>query len=123
MAVLKLTDLTIKTLPAGVYFDEKTPGFGLLVGKRRKTWLVVKGTARVRVRIGHYPALSLADARRRAMISLGSPLNPSHAPTFPEALETFLEGRKKVLYTKSLKVRPMGPSPRSDRHDEPRAFN
>ena len=26
-------------------------------------------------------------------------------------------------YTKSLKVRPMGPSPRSDRHDEPRAFN
>ena len=25
--------------------------------------------------------------------------------------------------TKSLKARPMGPPPRSDRHDEPRAFN
>ena len=26
-------------------------------------------------------------------------------------------------YTKSLKALPMGPLPRSDRHDEPRAFN
>jgi len=101
MSVLKLTDLTIKSLSEGVYFDEKTPGFGLLVGKRRKTWLVVKGTGRVRVRIGHYPDLSLADARRRAMVSLGSPFNPSHAPNFPEALDAFLEGRKKVLRPRS----------------------
>src|SRR5271163_13217 len=31
--------------------------------------------------------------------------------------------RQLLNYTKSLKVRPMGPSPRSNRHDEPRAFN
>jgi hypothetical protein len=30
---------------------------------------------------------------------------------------------ERETYTKSLKVLPMGPPPRSDRHDEPRAFN
>jgi integrase len=100
MAVLKLTDLAIKTLPEGVYFDEKTPGFGLLVGKRRKTWLVVKGTGRVRVRIGHYPTLSLADARRKAMVALGSTDELRTSTPFLEVRDAFLE-------THGAKLRPL----------------
>ena len=34
-----------------------------------------------------------------------------------------MDGIKLSHYTKSLKVLPMGPPARSDRHDEPRAFN
>ena len=30
MATIRLTDLAIRTLPEGVYFDERTPSFGLL---------------------------------------------------------------------------------------------
>ena len=91
MAVIRLTDLAVRSLQEGVYFDERTPSFGLLVGKRRKTWLVVKGRGRVRVRLGHYPTLSLADARKKALVALGMPFEPVASPKFSEILETFLE--------------------------------
>src|SRR5687767_5860464 len=91
---IKLTDMTVQKLKEGIYFDEKTPSFGIRVGKNRKTWLVLKGANRTKVRLGHYPALSLADARRKALVALGSSLDTSTAPTFPEALEWFLEGYK-----------------------------
>jgi integrase len=88
---IRLTDLTVQSLKAGLYFDEKTPAFGIRVGKRRKTWLITKGQNRTKVTIGHYPALSLADARRKAQIAVGSPLEPRTAPSFPDALDAFLK--------------------------------
>jgi integrase len=101
MAVIRLTDLTIKTLPAGVYFDERTPSFGLLVGKHRKTWLVVKGRGRVRVRLGHYPTLSLADARKRALVALGTPFEQAASPMFLDLVDTFLETHGATLRPQS----------------------
>src|SRR5271163_4634864 len=54
----------------------------------------------------------------------------THKPALPLAIDTGKVDRAlafdipdHLTNTKSLKVRPMGPSPRSDRHDEPRAFN
>lgn len=91
MPVVRLTDISLRSLKEGLYFDERTPAFGLRVGKQRKTWLVLKEPNRTKVRIGHYPALSLADARRKALVVLGSPLQPSDAPTFPEARQTYLD--------------------------------
>jgi hypothetical protein len=101
MPVVRLTDLAIRTLPEGVYFDERTPSFGLLVGKHRKTWLVVKGRGRVRVRLGHYPTLTLADARKKALVALGMPLPPAASPMFPDILDTFLETHGATLRPRS----------------------
>lgn len=92
--MLKFTDLTIRNLPPGYHWDAKTPSFGIRVGKNRKTWIVVKGQNRTKVTIGHYPALTLQDARKKALIALGSPLDPVKAPPFPEALKTFLDQRR-----------------------------
>ncbi len=104
----KLTDLTIRALPEGVHFDERTPSFGIRVGKLRKTWFVVKGENRTKVRLGHYPQLSLHDARRRALVALGSPFEAQTTLTFAEALDLFLaqdrwKPRSKYVLEKSLR--------------------
>ena len=89
----RLTDLTVRTLPEGLHLDARLPSFGIRVGKRRKTWIVIKGKNRTKVSLGHYPAMSLADARKRAMVELSKP--PSAAsetavmPSYPEALAEF----------------------------------
>jgi hypothetical protein len=44
---------------------------------------------------------------------------PKRAPSRREWLAAISSPRD----TKSLKIRPVGPLPRSDRHDEPRALN
>ena len=104
----KFTALTINSLPEGLHFDERLPGFGIRVQKTRKTWLVVKGPNRTKVTLGHYPSLSLQEARRKALVALGSPYEPIAAPTFPEALEAYLaqprwKPRSKYVMEQSLK--------------------
>jgi integrase len=99
----RLTDLAVRSLPEGLYLDERTPSFGIRVGKNRKTWIVIKGPSRTKVRLGYYPELSLADARKKAFISLGSPLEPASAsaPPFPEARERYLaQGKWKAMTRK-----------------------
>lgn len=90
MPKTNLTDLAVQKLGPGLYFDIKTPAFGLRVGAKRKTWLVVKGEKRTKVRIGHYPAMTLSDARKRALVVLGSPIAERPTISFPDALEAFL---------------------------------
>ncbi len=76
MPVTHLTDIVVSRLQEpGTYFDKTTPAFGIRVGKNRKTWIVIRGRERVRTRIGHYPAVSLAKARKQALVLLGSPSN------------------------------------------------
>lgn len=90
MPKIAFTDLSIRALKEGVYFDTKTPAFGIRVGKRRRTWIVLKGDRSTKLRLGHFPELSLSEARRRALVALGSPHTPSTAPSFPVALDQFL---------------------------------
>jgi integrase len=99
--ILVLTDLAVKALRPGVYFDTKTPSFGIRVGKNRRTWIVLKGENRTKVRLGHYPAMSLQDARKKAFTTLGSPLEPPPAPPFVEARDQFLETHGATLRLKS----------------------
>jgi hypothetical protein len=87
---IHFTDLTVRSLKAGIYFDDSTPSFGIRVGKTRRTWLILKGANRTKVRLGFYPDVSLADARRKALVALGSPHHPVAAPAFPAALDEFL---------------------------------
>jgi hypothetical protein len=88
---IKFTDLTVQALKPGLYFDDRTPAFGIRVGKNRKTWLVVKGENRTKVRLGHYPSLTLAEARKKALMTLGTPTAPAKpSMVFHDALDTFL---------------------------------
>lgn len=55
-----------------VFWEEKTRGFGLRVGAKRKTWLVqrtVNGKT-VAVDVGHFPAMDPEEARRLAKSEL-----------------------------------------------------
>ena len=69
MPNLHLTDIAVRNLkPAAdlTYWDDMTPGFGIRVGRRAKTWTVMRGRSRERVTFGRYPNVSLADARIEA---------------------------------------------------------
>ena len=86
--------MTIRQLkPAGniTYWDTQLSGFGVRVGLKRKTWTIMRGTSRERVSFGQYPAIPLAEARKRAMVLLGTP-NPDYAPViaFNEARRLYL---------------------------------
>jgi hypothetical protein len=89
----RLTELTVPKLAPGVYMDDRTPDFGLRVGVRRRSWIVVQGRGRVKTTIGHYPAMSVADARTAAKKLLANDTEPGLLRrTFLEARDEFLEG-------------------------------
>ena len=94
MPKIAFSDLTVRSLKPGLYFDTKIRGFGMRVGTNRRTWIVLQGQKSAKVRLGHYPALSLADARKRAMVALGTPYQPSVAPSFIDAREQYLNTGK-----------------------------
>jgi hypothetical protein len=69
MPSVHLTDLSIRALKSADgrqvdYWDASTPGFGVRVGRRSKTF-VVKHANR-RHTLGHYPGMSLQAARIEA---------------------------------------------------------
>jgi len=93
MPSIVLTDLTIRSLKAerrADYWDAKTPSFGVRVGKRSK--IFVAKVQNRRITIGAYPAISLADARRKALAlkSENAPV-PVATVTFEHAYEKFKE--------------------------------
>lgn len=114
MPNLHLTDLAIRALKGSdrnaTYWDDTTPGFGIRVGTRTKTWTVMRGRNRERVTIGRYPDLSLADARTEAKRLLSTtPEAKAVSKTFKEARTTFLDenyrdgsARTKYQVTRSL---------------------
>jgi hypothetical protein len=55
-------------------FDATLPGFGLRVGSTNKTWFIFYrfGGKQKRLNLGHFPALSLSDARTAAGKALES---------------------------------------------------
>ncbi|MCW5714064.1 MAG: integrase family protein [Bauldia sp.] len=110
MQKIGLTDVTIRSLKEGTYSDAKLPAFCIRVGKLKKTWFVVKGPRdrRRRVTLGHYPTLSLLDARKAAHKALGTTSALSPSLSFKEALDLFLEQdrwrpRSKVVISQSLR--------------------
>jgi integrase len=86
---MRLTDLAIKSLPEGRYYDDVTPAFGIRVGKNRRTWIVQRGKQRQYIRLGHYPQTSLSEARTKAKQLLASTQIDNERVTFLEAYETF----------------------------------
>jgi integrase len=85
-----LTDVAVQRLQQpGTYWDETTPGFGVRIGKNRKTWIIMRGQVRQRVRIGRYPSMSLADARKQAKKLLTEAPTRNPAITFSTAYDAY----------------------------------
>ena len=91
----RLTDIAVRQLPSPDkgqvrYFDETTPGFGVVVGTRTKTFFVVRGEKRQYTSLGRYPEISLATARKEAKRLLVQEA-PETSPTrLPEAVTAFI---------------------------------
>ena len=85
-----LTDLAVQSLPPGTYHDTKTPAFGIRVGKTRKTWFYTHAKTRRREPIGHYPAVSLSEARKQALRALATPTLSKPQISFEDARKAFL---------------------------------
>ncbi len=90
-----LTDISVRALKGSgkneKFFDTKTPGFGIRVGLKSKTWVVMRGRNRELVTIGKYPDLSLADARTEAKKLLSTAPGPKTvSKTWAVARDEFL---------------------------------
>src|SRR3982074_2953879 len=90
-----LTDVSVRALkPAAKQYrvwDTKTPSFGVAVNGRTKSWIVMYGTQRVLKVLGRYPDLPLSDARKKALVHLGTQPPQTRAPRFANAVQEFLE--------------------------------
>jgi integrase len=103
--VQKLSDLSIRTLPPGTYWDVHTPGLGLRVGKHARSFIVLVRSGK-RKTIGRYPYLTLAAARREcARIKAEALLGKIH-PTrtaFADALADYFKSCEQRVRPRTLK--------------------
>jgi integrase len=100
-----LTDISVRSLKHDgnrlTYWDTQLRGLGLRVGPNRKTWLVMRGDKRRRTTIGHYPAVTLAEARKKAMSLLGAEIEDVSTVRFTVALDKFFETHTSTLKGRS----------------------
>ncbi len=95
MPRIQLTDIAVRALKADGqtdYWDTKTPGFGVRVGKNSKTFVAKVGNHRFT--IGSYPELSLADARKKALGIKADNDPNAESIKFERALALYLEHSK-----------------------------
>lgn len=101
MPSILFTDLSIQSLKWNGkhtnYFDRKLPSFGVRVGKNRKTFIIVKGRERIASTIGHYPDLTLQDAKKQAKLALITPTDAKSQLSYETACDAFLEAMEKRL--------------------------
>jgi integrase len=102
----RLTDVLVRGLKpvAGSQvkvWDTSTGGFGVLVNERSKSWIVMYGRKRTMKVIGHYPVVSLAEARLAAKKILVAPPPVAAPPSRP-----FIEVRDQFLETHAANLRP-----------------
>ena len=91
----KLTDTYVSNLkfrhPQYTAWDALLPGFGVRVGSRSKTFIVMTGKARKRITLGHYPAITLQKAREAARLKMSNPLGlPLDNSSVSAAIENYL---------------------------------
>ena len=87
-----LTDTFIRSAAPGVHWDGSLKGFGLRVGKNRRTFIVLVASGR-RKKIGVWPHTKLVDARSEAKKLLAEKtlgrIHPTHT-AFEDALNAYL---------------------------------
>ena len=91
MPTILFTDVLLRSLKAEQrtdFWDAKTPGFGVRVGGRTKTFIAKVNNRRHT--IGLYPTIALAEARRKALaIKSGAQAVAVSNVTFEQAYEKF----------------------------------
>src|SRR5437879_4330417 len=109
MPQIHLTDLAIQRLPASdsyvTYWDQALPAFGIRIGKRSRTFVIMKGTERKRISLGRYPALTLKDARQKAYAFCSAQYIQAPASTAPSAqfaVDQFLQSHAAKIRSKTL---------------------
>lgn len=102
MAKVSLTDLGIQKLTPGTYWDTSLPGFGIRIGKRTKTFVVMRGKERKLVTLGHYPSLTLRAARTSAKLEM-TQVSSKGVKTLPGALQAFTEASQQRTRPDTLK--------------------
>jgi integrase len=97
MPRVRLTDVTISKLPQSkvrvTYWDDSLPAFGVRVGARCKTFIVVVNGGR-RIKLGNYPRTTLKDARKEAHHKLsgrGPQATVEDAPSCKEVVGDFIK--------------------------------
>jgi hypothetical protein len=92
MPHVRLTDVSISKLPHTktqvTYWDTSggLPGFGVRVGARRKTFVLIVNDGH-RIKLGQYPLTSLKEARREAFKRLSDPESQKKPVNAPPAGE------------------------------------
>lgn len=105
---MRLTDLAIKQLacdgdkPQRIR-DEALPGFGIVVGKKSKTFFVMYGTARRLKTLGRWPDTSLKEARTAAKRFLAHPPPKTRYMRLSELQEAFLERCERTLRANTVR--------------------
>lgn len=105
---IALTDIAIRKLTPPdkgqlKVWDTNLPGFGLLVGKRTKTFLVVYGQERRNLTIGRYPQISLREARETAKGILLAKPEKTRSQSLTELVTAFLEDCRLRLRPSSVR--------------------
>lgn len=99
---MRINELTIKQLPFSEsgqkkYRDDGLPGFGVVVGKRKKTFFIMYGKDRRTKTLGTWPDMTVKDARLEAVAVLSGPAPKKRNTPLPEARDAFLEDCRRRL--------------------------
>ncbi len=99
---MRINELTIKQLPFADngqqrFRDDGLPGFGVLVGKRSKTFFVVHGRDRRTETLGRWPEVSVKEARLTAASVMSDPTPKKRHTSLPEARDAFLADCRRRL--------------------------
>jgi integrase len=93
---MRLTEISVRALKGSdtyvTYFDDTLPGFGVRVGKRSRTFVVLRGKKRERVSIGKWPDLTVGEARAEAKrLLIEEPRPRQTSVIFETARDAFLD--------------------------------
>ena len=99
---MRINELTIKQLPhpetgQKKYRDDGLPGFGVIVGKRAKTFFVMHGKDRRVQSIGKWPAMSVREARLEASLLISNPTPKKQQISLEDARDAFLDDCRRRL--------------------------
>jgi integrase len=91
--VIRFTDLALQKLKSEKqtrFFDSALGGFGILVGKRRKTFILVTGTDRKLQTLGQFPKTTLAEARSKALSIIDGTTGPLAAQDPKQRIDEYI---------------------------------
>lgn len=106
MPKTKFSDPYLRSAKTGTHWDETLSGFGLRVGAKAKTFIVLLGSGN-RHKIGRYPLINLADAREQARQLLAKRTlghrTPAPSATFATILPDFYEAMERKNRPRTVK--------------------